>query len=135
MKKLFFIGAFALIALNSCQSENNEVIASTSKTEGIMAKPSNFARELTEEEKAINLVKFAIVNPDVLSKPTPDPLAPSVVCHTDYSSDTGYSCVISGGQLFRVSWTHYITQPGGNTMLVTIEPVWTAVRVTVCNCQ
>ncbi|MCQ9638629.1 hypothetical protein MP478_04440 [Chryseobacterium sp. WG14] len=135
MKKLFLIGAFALIALSACQNESNEVIPTASKTEEMAAKPSNFERELTEEEKAINLVKFAIVNPDALSKPTPDPLAPSVVCHTDYSSGTGYSCVISGGQLFRVSWTHYITQPGGNTVLVTIDPVWTAVRVTVCNCQ
>lgn len=133
MKNLFFIGAFALVMLSACQNESNEVIPTASKTDDMAAKPSNFARELTDEEKAINIVKFALVNPDVLSKPTPDPLAPSVVCHTDYSADTGFSCVVSGGLLFRVSWTH--TVYFGEYGMSTIDPVWEAVRVTVCNCQ
>ncbi|MGE8528488.1 hypothetical protein [Chryseobacterium rhizosphaerae] len=134
MKKLFFIGAFALIMLSACQSENNEVIASTSKTEEMAAKPSTTGRELSNEEKALNLVKFALVNPDVLSKPTPDPIAPSIVCHTDYNSPIGNACVSYAGGLYRVSWTNLKYVDGIPYPFVMPESEWTSVGVATCNC-
>jgi hypothetical protein len=134
MKKLFFIGAFALIMLSACQSENNEVIASASKTEEMAAKPSTTGRELSNEEKALNLVKFALVNPDVLSKPTPDPIAPSIVCHTDYNSPIGNACVSYAGGLYRVSWTNLKYVDGIPYPFVMPESEWTSVGVATCNC-
>lgn len=126
MKNLIFVGVIALTTLIACQSENNEVIASTSKTEEMAAKPSTTGRELTDEENAINIVKFAIVNPDVLSRPTPDPIAPLIDCHSPYDNNFGMACVWSRGYLFKVTWI-----PSG----VPGEHSYSAERVDFCQCN
>lgn len=120
--------------MTGCQSENNEIVPATSTAEEMTARPSNTGRELSNEEKALNLVKFALVNPDILSKPTPDPIAPSIVCHTDYNSPIGNACVSYAGGLYRVSWTNLKYVNGIPYPFVMPESEWTSVGVATCNC-
>lgn len=122
MKKLFFIGALALISLAACQNE-------TSNPDELQALKIEQAGK-----NAVNFIKRQSASQK--SDVSTDPIGPNdavIDCHQAYALPSGHACVWSNGFLFKVSWTTMIIHSTPD--YINTEKVYYSERVSFCNCN
>lgn len=133
MKKLLL--AMSVLMLTIFTSCNNSESSTTSEEQQNQTFSGNEASKDDSEEEIENfrLEAIKMVQEDrsraLSGSLEPRPL---ILCHTNYESSYGHSCVYSGGYLFEVTW-----QPmplnGGNAV-DPMNSLWTANLVTRCDC-